>query len=100
MNREEYILCAAIHFDDGKEYAHQPRNIQTGIVLCGHRHGCIYPQIGGLTKERQNLGIHEKEQGFLTNLNRFVNREEGAIIAFNAKQIDNELKTLYSEDLY
>ena len=100
MNREEYILCAAIHFDDGKQYAHQPRNIQTGIVLCGHRHGCIFQQIGGLVGERKNLGIHEKEQGFLTNLNRFVNREEGAIIALNAGQIDNELKTLYSEDLY
>lgn len=100
MNREEYILCAAIHFDDGKQYAHQPRNIQTGIVLCGHRHSCIFQQIGGLVGERKNLGIHEKEQGFLTNLNRFVNREEGAIIALNAGQIDNELKTLYSEDLY
>jgi hypothetical protein len=45
---KEYILCAAIWFDDGKEYRLQPKNITTGLVLCGWRHGCIFPQIGGL----------------------------------------------------
>ena len=99
MSKEkEYILCAAIWFDDGKEYAHQP--VKTGIVLCGWRHGCIFPQIGGLVKERQQLGIHEKEQGFLTSKNRFVDREEGGSIAFLAKQISEPTACLYSEDLY
>lgn len=97
---KEYILCASIYFDDGKEYLYQPYNIKTGLVLCGWRHGCIFPQIGGLVKERQELGIYEKEQGFLTNLNRFVDREEGAVIAFKAGQIKEQLKRLYSEDLY
>ena len=97
---KEYILCAAIWFDDGKEYRHQPKNIDTGLVLCGWRHGCIFPQIGGLVKERQQLGIYEKEQGFLTNLNRFVGRKEGAEIALKANQIKESKETLFSEDLY
>jgi nucleoid-associated protein YejK len=48
-------------------------------------------------------------QGFLTNMNRFVDRKEGARIAFEAKQVNNrvswenvdwETRDLYSEDLY
>lgn len=100
MSNDEYILCAAIHFDDGKQYPHQPKNIETGIVLCGWRHGSIFPQIGGLVRERQELGIHEKEQGFITSKNRFIDRKEAAILAFTTGQILNPLKTLYSEDLY
>lgn len=96
----EYILCAAIWFDDGKAYPHQPKNINTGLVFCGHRHGCIFPQIGGTVKERKDLGIFEKEQGFITNFNRFVSREEAANIAFQAKQVKTLPKRLFSEDLY
>lgn len=103
----ERILCAAIWFDDGKEYAHQPKNTPTGIVLCGWRHGCIFAQIGGLVKERQELGIHEKEQGFLTSTNRFVDRPEAFKIAFKENQIKPDAleqairaQYLYSEDLY
>lgn len=97
---KEYILCAAIWFDDGKLYYYQPKNIETGLVLCGYRHGNIFQQIGGLVGERQKLGIYEKEQGFLTSKNRFVDREEAAIVAFEAKQIQKKTITLYSEDLY
>jgi len=96
----EYILCAAIWFDDGKEYLLQPKNITTGMVLCGWRHGCIFPQIGGLVADRQKLGIFEKEQGFLTNKNRFVGRKEGGRIAFDSGQTKELKETLYSEDLY
>lgn len=96
----EKILCAAIWFDDGKKYNLQPYNITTGLILCGWRHGCIFPQIGGLVKERQELGIYEKEQGFLTNLNRFVDRKEGGEIAFKANQTKTLKETLFSEDLY
>jgi hypothetical protein len=97
---QEYILCAAIWFDDGKEYRLQPKNIEKGLVLCGWRHGCIFAQIGGLVGERQKLGIFEKEQGFLTNKNRFVDRKEGGQIAFDAGQTKELKKTLFSEDLY
>lgn len=56
---EEYILCAATWFDDGKKYQHQPKNIKTGLVLCGFGHHAAFQQIGGLVGERQKLGIHE-----------------------------------------
>ena len=102
---KEYILCAAIWFDDGKKYNLQPYNIESGLVLCGWRHGCIFPQIGGLVKERQELGIYEKEQGFLTNKNRFVGRLEASQIAIKSGQVMeqsliNPSIGLFSEDLY
>ena len=84
----EHILAAAIHFDDGKEYDFQPKNIKTGIVLCGYMHASIFPQIGGLVEERQNLGIYEKAQGFITSENRFLNRKEAAKLALITGQID------------
>lgn len=104
----EYILCAAIWFVNGKKYPFQPTNIEEGIVLCGHRHGCIFQQWAFFNTElvhlnvsgRQELGFYEKEQGFLTNLNRFVNREEAAHIAFHAGQTQEKLVRLFSEDLY
>lgn len=97
---EEYILCAAIWFDDGNKYMHQPKNIECGLVFCGYRHPSIFAQIGGTVKERQDIGIYQKELGFLTSQNRFVGRKEAARIAFEAKQTDRLLKRLYSEDLY
>jgi len=96
---EEYIICAATWFDDGKKYKHQPKNIETGIVLCGFGHHVMFQQIGGLVRERQNLGIHEKEQGFITSQNRFVGRAEASIIAYKAGQIHIEIDRLHSEDL-
>jgi hypothetical protein len=96
----EYILCASIWFDDGNEYPYQPKNVKSGLVLSGWRHPCVFQQIGGLVGERKSLGIFEKEQGFLTNTNRFVGRREAAIIAYAAKQIDQPKEILFSEDLY
>jgi len=34
-DKKTYILCAAIHYEDGIKYPHQPRNIEFGIVACG-----------------------------------------------------------------
>lgn len=86
----------------------QPKNIDEGIVLCGHRHGVIFQQFRFFATDvlkldvagRHSLEIYEKEQGFLTNYNRFVGREEAAEIALFAGQIKKPIKTLYSEDLY
>lgn len=98
----EYILCSAIHYDDGKEYIHQPRNIATGFVICGRRHHNIINTLaqvfGRETKDRTG-------QGFLTNTDRFVDRKEAYIIAKNANQLNNKLHDqsnpqLISEDLY
>jgi hypothetical protein len=96
----ENILCAAIWFDDGHLYNHQPKNIMRGYVMCGYRHCSIHGQFGKTVKERQEQQLFEQEQGFLTSKNRFVDRIEGAKIAYKAGQIPQEKKKLYSEDLY
>lgn len=93
----EYILCAAIHWNDGIKRIHQPVNIETGIVFCGRRHHNILNSIYQLI-DRQMTG--KETQGFITNLDRFVDREEAGLIAFRAKQTTVTTKTLYSEDLY
>ncbi len=96
----EKILCAAIWFDDGVYYEHQPINIETGIVMCGFRHGSIFAQTSAKVIERKNLGSLSEKQGFLTSKNRFVRRGEAAEIAFAAGQVNEKVLTLYSEDLY
>jgi hypothetical protein len=40
------------------------------------------------------------DQGFLTNLDRYVNRIEAAKIAINAGQVNDSIKILFSEDLW
>lgn len=104
----ERILIAAIWYKDiplKKEIPQvRPKNIDRGLVILGHRHGqCIWTVacLAGLrTATFAEDGTGESEQGFLTNTNRFVDRQEGAKIAFTAGQIKEKLKTLYSEDLY
>lgn len=100
----ERILCAANHYDDGIEHVHKPRNIKTGFVVCGRRHhNCIqtFAMIVGLPYTEEGHVLHRtEEQGFITNLDRFVTREEAAEIALAAGQIENKIITLYSEDLY
>ncbi len=94
MNKE-YILSSAIWFDDDKQYYHQPKNITTGFVVCGRRHHNCFATLSSITKDDdtkiQAHLLYEKEQGFLTNTDRFVDREEGGKIAFNAGQT-TELK--------
>jgi hypothetical protein len=102
---KEYILCAAIHHDDGKEHVHQPKNIISGFVVCGRRHHNCYITTFILNGEEsvQKKVRDDKwkiEQGFITNTDRFVNRKEGGVIAFNANQTDKLQKILFSEHLY
>jgi len=103
--KEEYILCAAIwykeivlkkHFDNVL-----PKNCDKGLVVLGHRHGQCMWTMGALTGLRSvEPEVGEYEQGFLTNTNRFVGREEAGLIAFTAGQTKEFKTTLYSEDLY
>lgn len=97
----ERIICAAIWFKKVTPRAtHRPINTPGGVVVCGHRHGHCISQIEPLTGERMyKLGDHT--QGFLTNFNRFVDREEGAKIwVGNGGKLNYSDKTLYSEDIY
>jgi len=98
----EYILCAAIHYLTGDIHVHQPTNIRSGVVICGHRH-CNCIQVRMLA----NIPRAAKEvQGFVTSKNRFVDRKLATKIAYRAQQIDvpvndgGEATELFSEDLY
>ncbi len=101
------ILCAAIWYKELpllKPEVLEPRgfspyNVDKGIVFCGWRHSnCIYQKVAVTGLRDCESG--ENVQGFLTSDNRFVDREEGAVIALNAGQIKEQKKRLFSEDLY
>lgn len=95
--KDEYILCAAIHYNDFKQYLHQPKNIETGMVICGRRHHNIIYNWNQLSLGKTR---RTDTQGFLTNKDRFVNREEAAKIAFESGQISMPKKELFSEDVW
>jgi hypothetical protein len=112
MDKKEYILCAAIWYKDIplKKIIDGvlPKNCDKGLVVLGHRHGQCMWTMGSLTGLRSVTNgedsVGEYEQGFLTNLNRFVDRQEGYDIAELAGQLNDRSRggsrTLYSEDLY
>jgi hypothetical protein len=106
---KEYILCAANHYHNelysiigDSSPIYQPRNITSGYVVCGRRHHNIIHLHNYLTKTTQKDCPHTS--GFLTNLDRFVGREEALKIALKAGQVldINNLRgdILFSEDLY
>ncbi len=110
---KEYIICAAIHFNDGIEHPHQPDNIFDGFVVTGRRHHNCYATLLAIAtsinlEERIKQLISKTDidrQGFITNLNRFVDRKEGYQIALAANQLihnmhDKSNPILISEDLY
>jgi len=104
---QEQIICSAIWYKSQPTAKLMPININCGIVLCGHRHPHIIYQMLALTGLRTvqfgDNAAGDHEQGFLTNLNRFVDRKEAWIIAEQANQIINVSGgkgTLYSEDIY
>ena len=91
-----YILCAAIWYNDGKTYYHQPKNITNGLVICGFRHhNCIL-------LAHQFIQTKDGVEGFLTSENMFVTREVAYDIAEAAGQLKGKTygRTLYSEDIY
>jgi hypothetical protein len=106
---KEYILCAAIWYkdfplqkDDFPNGFCRPLNCDRGIVFAGHRHhNCLYQMVAVTGKAQHEMG--EEVQGFLTNKNRFVTREEAVKIAVEAGQIEKPEyhdDKLFSEDLY
>ena len=111
-DQKEYILCAAIYVDDGIEHNFSSYNHpKTGLLFCGHRHADCFPAmnawadtLSGKTQKKIEEILPDqlsgRNQGFLTSTGRFVNREEGAKIAFVAGQINKRKETLFSEDLY
>lgn len=104
---KEYILCAANWYKDyplvSEDHPHsRPYNVDRGIVLSGWRHANCIGQMHNLSGKKHSE-IGEYVQGFLTNLNRFVDRVEGYAIAESAGQLNDRPHTsnyLFSEDLY
>jgi hypothetical protein len=111
--KKEYIICSAVWYKDLplvkpeilEPRGFRPYNVDRGVVMSGWRHmNCIYQMcaITGLRDIPAQVG--ESIQGFLTNTNRFVDREEGYDIAESANQLNDRPRgggrTLYSEDLY
>lgn len=100
----EYIICAAIHFDDEVERPHQPKNIARGIVIAGRRHHNCY--LTAFTLSGQNMWNRVKHtQGFITSRDRFVDRKEAYEIAKRENQlfsgiIHDDNPILISEELY
>lgn len=113
---QEFIICAAIHLDDGKHYTDPPANMETGLVICGRRHSncyaiaevTLYPNWKANRDQAKirTLLLNRKCHGFMTSKNRFVNREVGYEIAAAADQLilgdyqKTYPKMLTSEDLY
>lgn len=98
VEREEYILCAALYYDDGIKRVHQPKNIDTGLVICGRRHHNCFNILFQIFKDISKKSL--VKQGFLSSKDRFLDRKTAAIVALNSKQIYKKTKSLFSEDLY
>lgn len=106
--KPEYIICAAIHYKDGKVHPHMPKNIETGVVVAGLRHcNAMMTAKAMLGDDVYNkLNIGREGQGFITSQNRYVDRKEGFRIAkannqFIHRCFDDDYEgVLTSEDLY
>lgn len=100
MKKEE-IICAAVWFDDGKKYEHQPINIELGFVVCGRRHHNCFMTASILRGEDWKVSDYGKNvQGFITSEDRFLNRKDAAEVAYAAGQAFKKDGCLFSEDLY
>lgn len=112
---KEFIICAAIHLDDGYYHAEVPEGIKTGFVICGRRHSDCYSLITHMCS-LMNMAhkvdyyqklITRKHQGFMTSTNRYVGKKEAYEIAeynnqiqWGGKAIDKDDMQLISENLY
>lgn len=110
-NNLEQILCAAIWYDDGKQYPQQEvYKIPSGFVICGFRHPNIIGVLptNNIFRKQHNLiysnTLFEITQGFITTKGRFVNREDASQIAVKSGQVEDSKtynkRELFSEDIY
>ncbi len=103
---KEYILCSAIHYNDGKQYVHQAKNITVGIVVAGRRHHNCITTLSALLGDQYDKKLAGRDvQGFLTNTDRYVTRKQGYVIALRAGQLlhnmhDKINPILISEDVW
>lgn len=101
MNKPEFIACSAVWYQDGKERAHNPRNVILGLVVYGLGHHHCLAILGEMFPRREYMNNHVS--GFMTSDRRFVDRTEGLEIATREGQLNGEHVfegTLYSENLF
>lgn len=99
-NTKEYIVCAAIWYDDGIKHEFAPRNIESGFVVCGLRHHNCLDIVSMIRKNFEDWKITNKNQGFLTSKDRFVDRKDAYLIASEYIDQFHQVNRLFSEDLY
>lgn len=117
---KETIICSAIYINDGQVHIDQPTNINEGYIISGRRHNNCYAAVlsiyktifGEEGKKRmeemfKTVNHKQRDQGFITSLNRYVDRKEGMVIAKRENQLLNsalheglEDRLLTSEDLF
>lgn len=104
FQEEEKVICAAIWYKNFPTPVQGVRNIDQGVVLCGHRHAQIIGQIKSIINLRTATyaidGTGEFEQGFMTSKNRFLTRAEAAKMFIEAGGKPDFDTRLFSEDLY
>lgn len=98
--KREYVMCAANYYDDGEDHFYQPFNIDKGFIIAGWRHSCCgmsYMGANPTVKRWDN-----SEQGFLTNKNRFLTREQALELVKTNGQLEGDIigGELTSEDLW
>lgn len=83
------IVCSAIKFS----YNNYP------IIICGKRHGDCIKSMSDFSSikiiDRKNI-----VQGFLTDDNKFLDRKQAALYAYQNGQVEELSETLISEDLW
>jgi len=80
----EKIMCSAIHYNDGFEYENEP--VKTGFIILGRRHKDCNRTLNRVSF-LQSRFLSTVIQGFMTDRNRFVDRNEAFTIAKNNNQI-------------
>lgn len=106
QERPEVIVCAAIKYLVKDQKTIDMKLLAVDLVIPMVRH---YSPDGRDVLDQvipvyENKEIYEKEQGFITNYGRFVDRKEALAIAKQNNQIKYgigyEQEELYSEMLY
>ena len=96
-NKKEYILCAAIWYNDGIRRSFNPSPFESGLFLFGHRHSDCILTLQSIYPDYSN---HRIDKGFLTNYKNFVSRHQAAKIAYECGQTEKDEELLTSEHLY
>lgn len=84
--KQEFIICSAIWIKDFKSYDDNPINISTGLVVSGRRHNNCFATFK-LINPDFNFTKDNIVCGFITNTNKFLNREEAFVVAQNNNQL-------------